>query len=343
MRTRPSVVLALLTTSAAVAAFTASARTAEPTKSKEKKPARTDRYGDPLPERAVMRLGTLRFCQPYPRCLAFSPDGKVLASCGSENRIRLWDPNTGKEVRALEGHESSVVCIAFSKDGKTLASLARDATVRIWDVASGKNIKLFRMRDAESLTLSPNGKLLAVGGRAVCVWDIEKEKVIRTWKPAVVVYSILFSPDSKILAVGATNSCPAPGRLHRQWGELTLWDTSTWKRVKALVEGHADHITSLAFSADGKALFTRSADCATRLWDVASGKEKRRFSDQTKVESEPLGNRMALAPDGKTLTFCACDPNNAQGPLTWDFTVHIWDLVANNIPSRTAARSVSLG
>src|SRR6516225_9835092 len=131
MRTRPSVVLALLTTSAAVAAFTASARTAEPTKSKEKKPARTDRYGDPLPERAVMRLGTLRFCQAHPSCLAFSPDGKVLASCGSENRIRLWDPDTGKEVGSLF-HDSRVKCIAYSKDGKTLASLASDDTIRIW-------------------------------------------------------------------------------------------------------------------------------------------------------------------------------------------------------------------
>src|SRR6516162_5491292 len=228
MRTRPSVVLALLTTSAAVAAFTTCANSAEPTKPKEGKPVRTDRHGDPLPERVIMRLGTLRFCQPFPSCLAFSPDGKILASCGADNRVRLWNPDTGKEVGSL-GHDSEVDCIAYSKDGKTLASFDLDHTFRLWDVANGKNIKLFRLRSPASMALSANGKLLASGAYdgVVSIWDIEKEKVLHTWRPCVAARSILFSPDDKTLAVGGTKVIPAPGTRMRtaHSGEITLWDT----------------------------------------------------------------------------------------------------------------------
>ena len=69
-------------------------------------PTRTDRYGDALPKGALMRLGTTRFCQPGAACVAYSPDGKILASGGSDNRVHFWDPETGRELKALEGHEA---------------------------------------------------------------------------------------------------------------------------------------------------------------------------------------------------------------------------------------------
>src|SRR5260370_41585862 len=122
MRRPPFAGSALGTAVLAVAVIIASARPAASAEPEEKESARADRYGDPLPKGAVARLGTVRFCQPFPWSLAFSPDGKVLASGGYGNRIRLWDPDTGKEVRILEGHTNYVNCIAFSAAGKCLAS-----------------------------------------------------------------------------------------------------------------------------------------------------------------------------------------------------------------------------
>src|SRR5262249_51458539 len=118
---------------------------------------------DPLPKGAVARIGTLRFCQALPVSVAFSPDGKVLASGGYDNRIRLWDQNTGKEVRNLEGHKSYVNSIAFSGDGKWLASGGQDNELILWEVATGKARHRIKGSDTPvfQIALSPNGKALA--------------------------------------------------------------------------------------------------------------------------------------------------------------------------------------
>jgi WD40 repeat protein len=279
-----------------------------PAEAGEKAAAGTDRYGDPLPKGALTRLGTVRFCQPFPGDLAFSADGKILASGGYDNRIRLWDPDTGREVRILEGHTSYVNCIGISADGKWLASGSQDKDLRLWDVETGKERRRFQGHTApvERLALSPDGKVLASSCHAgtLRLWDTETGKEIRSL-PIDKGYRVLamtFTPDSKDFAFN-----------NRSDQGIQLVDVAEGKLIRTFV-GHRDSVNQLIFSANGTTLFSAGSDHTIRAWDVASGKERRRYGDEKMTV-----RCLALAPDGKTLTYGTYD----------DGLVHIWDIAAD--------------
>ena len=108
--------------------------------------------------------------------VAFSPDGKTLASGGWDKTVRLWDVATGTEKKILRGHLDSIHSVAFSPDGKTLASGGWDKTVRLWDVATGTEKKILRghLDSIYSVAFSPDGKTLASGSSdgTVGLWDV---------------------------------------------------------------------------------------------------------------------------------------------------------------------------
>ena len=97
--------------------------------------------------------------------VAFSPDGRMLASASSDSTVRMWDAASGQPIRTLEGHSAPVLSVAFSPDGRTLASASSDSTVRIWDAASGQPIRTLEGHTAPvlSVAFSPDGRLLASG------------------------------------------------------------------------------------------------------------------------------------------------------------------------------------
>src|SRR5436309_2143764 len=117
----------------------------------EKSPAprRLDRYGDPLPPGAVARLGTVRLLtEDLTDAVAFSPDGKLLATGGYSTPLRLWDVSTGKTVRQLRGQEvkeelsyASTFALAFSPRGRLLFSGGQDKAVHVWEVSTGREIR----------------------------------------------------------------------------------------------------------------------------------------------------------------------------------------------------------
>jgi WD40 repeat protein len=109
--------------------------------------------------------------------LAFSPDGKLLATAGFDNVVILWDFAAGKEARKLTGHTGAVYCVAFSKDGKLLASSSLDKTIRLWNVADGKFLREIKGHTGivDSVAFSPDGKQLA---------SCSEDKSVRLWNPA---------------------------------------------------------------------------------------------------------------------------------------------------------------
>ncbi|MBV9125523.1 MAG: hypothetical protein JO112_19415, partial [Planctomycetes bacterium] len=83
------------------------------------------------------------------RAVAFSPNGKFLATAGNDNLIHVWGLASGSELRQLAGHQQAVTSVAFAPDGKTLASGSLDRTVRLWDLATGEEVRRFEGHQRE--------------------------------------------------------------------------------------------------------------------------------------------------------------------------------------------------
>jgi WD40 repeat protein len=262
-------------------------------------PTHTDRYGDPLPDGAIARLGTARWRHgDFVTSLAYSPDGKTIATSGVGRTLVLWDAATGKEVRVFPGR-GSAQGIAFSPDGKSIATTHRMG--ELWDVATGK--LRWERKNVQSVTnavaFAPDGNTLATA---------QSDGSVRLWNPANgdetrridceqgYLHTVAYSPDGKLLASGGSDET------------IRLWDVATGREARRITAA-SKVIWSVVFSPDGKRLAAIAGDYSLSLWDVATGREIRAFGDKQVLSARP-----AFSPDGKLL---------AAGSR--DGTFFIWD------------------
>ena len=220
----------------------------------------------------------------------FTKDGKHILTQSFGEDIRMWDAATGQEVYQITVDTRGRPMIAYSNDGKTLWTSSGDRTIRRWDAASGKELGVFLEKPEMigSMSISPDDRYLLISNNStVQLWDLQADLKLRDFSFDTTTSGI-FSPDGKsMLTVDA-------------YGKAFLWDLGTGQEVSSFI-GHNQPIYDMAFSPDNKYLLTSAADKTVRIWDVQTGQELRRFAFAVFVTG------LAFSPDGRWVLTGADD------------------------------------
>jgi WD40 repeat protein len=250
------------------------------------------------------------------RAVAFSSDGRRLASAGHDQTVKLWDARSGQELRTLRGHLHEVDGVAFSPDGHRLASASGDGSVKVWDTTTGEELRTLRghAKAVLAVAFSPDGRRLASASvdTTIKVWDPEAEREAITLRgESGWFYELAISPDGRRIAAANVDR------------SVVIWDSLADPKPRLL--RHPDVVWGVAFSPDGRFIASAGNDKAVRIWDTTTGHEIRSLRGHTEYVC-----RVAFSPDGARLASSSGD----QTVMVWDAETAAQLLTLRGLDSR---------
>lgn len=289
-------------------------------------------------------------------CVAFSPDGKTLATAAggsSDATVRLWDLATGMLIRVLETNCLPITAMAYRPDGLYLRAVNQLGDVYRWNTSTGRHsnsVNLATKWRAFCGAFSADTSMLATGNwfdNNLYVWDPAKGALLKTLSGHQgPVASCAFTPDGTTLASGSRDK------------NIVLWDIASARPLRTL-SGHKDWVTALAFSPNGKVLASGSRDGDVRIWDSSTGNLMAQLSDKqfrgiNSLEFSPDGKRVACGAVALTIvdvssdmSLCTIAGNNAVHALAFNPVGSLLasgcasgTAVINNYATRTAVQSI---
>ncbi|MGF1936245.1 MAG: NB-ARC domain-containing protein [Nostoc sp. ChiQUE02] len=234
--------------------------------------------------------------------VAFSPNGKLLATGDTNGEIRLYEVANSQQLLTCKGHTGWVWSVSFSPDGQVLASGSNDQTIKLWDINTGQCFKTLEGHSGgvRSVTFSPDSQVLASGSddQTVKLWNISTGKCLKTLQEVgCSVWSVAFSPKDYMLASGNDDYT------------VRLWDINSSSCIHTL-EGHTQRVYSVSFSPDGNTLASGSHDQTVKLWDISNTQCFKTLRGHT-----DLVHSVTFSVDGSALVSCGDD----QTVKVWDF------------------------